>query len=113
MMPSTRPAPIVPSAAEIRAEANNAMGGGFMVDGGKRGRPFECPFCHAVSHHPSDERERYCVRCKVFADDVLATPADLRRAIAAHTRRIGNRPRATRDETDQAERTARAWESGL
>lgn len=80
---------------------------------GFQSRPFVCPFCHAASHHPVDARERYCDRCKVFADDVLAMPSDLRLAIAAYFRRLTRRPRVTQDAMDQAERTARAWESGL
>lgn len=32
-----------------------------------------CLFCHAVSYHPEDIRQRFCGRCDIFhTDDVLA-----------------------------------------
>lgn len=30
--------------------------------------PFTCPRCGMTSHHPEDERRRYCAACKVFLD---------------------------------------------
>jgi hypothetical protein len=40
---------------------------------------YTCPFCGITSHHPRDKAERYCGRCKLFADGPV-TPERLRLA---------------------------------
>ncbi len=35
-------------------------------------RPFVCPLCGRVSHHPRDAEERFCVRCGFVDDRALA-----------------------------------------
>ncbi len=29
---------------------------------------YTCPKCGLISHNPTDEREKYCLRCHVFED---------------------------------------------
>jgi hypothetical protein len=45
---------------------------GCALDRAAGRNAFACPFCGAVSHNPNDLRERYCGRCHVFTDQVLA-----------------------------------------
>lgn len=40
--------------------------------------PFTCPECVRTSHHPEDERHRYCGACHKFFPPPLVMPADFR-----------------------------------
>jgi len=33
---------------------------------------FTCPFCETTSHHPMDDRELYCNRCRLFLEEAPA-----------------------------------------
>jgi hypothetical protein len=33
---------------------------------------YRCPRCLSISHHPDDERERYCVACHSYGNELLA-----------------------------------------
>jgi hypothetical protein len=71
-----------------------------------------CPFCGFVSHNPNDALHRYCVRCHVFVDDVIAASPAVRRAMGRFCRALA--VRVTPGDGDRAERllrTAAAWEA--
>ena len=38
---------------------------------------FECPKCHAVSHHPEDERHGYCGNCHEFTGHLVDKPTGI------------------------------------
>lgn len=48
---------------------------------------FQCPLCGFVSHNPNDARERYCIRCHEFVDDVLNATRTFRAAAVETFRR--------------------------
>ena len=49
---------------------------------------YACPTCAAVSHHPMDEAQRYCARCKAFEDEWRTFEPFLGRVGYLHPRRI-------------------------